>query len=485
MGLVDDFGGKISGELVRADDWNGMLAAIEGLITTRIAPLEAAVAALAPRVSAAEAQLAELAGVAETLRTRYCRLTLQTPFSQFAIGQRATITAKVANFDGTPLQPGAARPWVDFVTAWGTLSAVPGFVSRAGTDGQTLSVQVDANGEAKVLLQAHHAKGVSPAEHLQFEGIMGTTISSGGAQTKVSQAILGAPTPGSDVVKLAFKAITQAYVAPDKAAQKYLDAYYLEQPGIVATDFGASSWTDYMTTVFAFVKPDADATSPDGAMASGAIQVTFRDWVRRWLRDDFFKDLTNPIKEWRELVPGLMGDDLPGSVKDILNEFEKRTKGGGVLGGQRQLQAGVEAANGLKNTSNPLPFFKDAMSAVASGLTVQSGLSYAQAVLPGEPSATSAGLVVAGVSTHATGQAERVGEQLGKQFQVELAAATKKLGEQSKADQQVFQAQLLRDDGPIANARKEARDVRGALETVKNALGNKADLNFVTEIVRR
>ena len=31
--LVDGFGGKISGELTRASDWNGMLAAVEALVS--------------------------------------------------------------------------------------------------------------------------------------------------------------------------------------------------------------------------------------------------------------------------------------------------------------------------------------------------------------------------------------------------------------------------------------------------------------------
>ena len=49
----------------------------------------------------------------------------------------------------------------------------------------------------------------------------------------------------------------------------------------------------------------------------------------------------------------------------------------------------------------------------------------------------------------------------------------------------MFRADLLRDDGPILTVQKEARDVRGALETVNRALGAKADLQFVTDFVRR
>ena len=54
-----------------------------------------------------------------------------------------------------------------------------------------------------------------------------------------------------------------------------------------------------------------------------------------------------------------------------------------------------------------------------------------------------------------------------------------------KADQLAFRSDLLRDDGPIVLAQKEAQDVRGALETVNRALIAKADLQFVTDFVRQ
>ena len=54
-----------------------------------------------------------------------------------------------------------------------------------------------------------------------------------------------------------------------------------------------------------------------------------------------------------------------------------------------------------------------------------------------------------------------------------------------RADQQVFRTELLREDGPIVMAQREARDVRGALESINRALVSKADLQFVTDFVRR
>ena len=92
---------------------------------------------------------------------------------------------------------------------------------------------------------------------------------------------------------------------------------------------------------------------------------------------------------------------------------------------------------------------------------------------------------VAVSSAKATGEASRVGSELTAQFQTSLDQATQVLRDQVKADQQAFQSDLLRDDGPIVLAQKEAQDVRGALETVNRALIAKADLQFVTDFVRQ
>ena len=81
--LVDGFGGKISGELIRASDWNGMLAAVEALVAgvqtaveARLDPLEDAVEALGPRVTALEGAITDLTNVAATLRARYRRMNV-------------------------------------------------------------------------------------------------------------------------------------------------------------------------------------------------------------------------------------------------------------------------------------------------------------------------------------------------------------------------------------------------------------------------
>src|SRR5215216_1764627 len=130
--LVDSFGGKISGELIRASDWNGMLAAVETLVTgvqtaieARLEPLEATVGDLGARVTALEGAVTDFTQVAATLRAQYRRMNLAAASARFVIGQRGAITASVTSFDGTALDltNPATRPWVDFVTVWGVLVA--------------------------------------------------------------------------------------------------------------------------------------------------------------------------------------------------------------------------------------------------------------------------------------------------------------------------------------------------------------------------
>jgi hypothetical protein len=495
--LVDGFGGKVNGELIRASDWNGMLAAVEGLVAglehaieARLTSVESTVGALGGRVTALESQIADLTNVAATLRSRYRHVSLATPSTRFAIGQRGEITATVTGFDGSPLSPAdpAPRPWVDFVTVWGTLTPAPGFVSRSGAGGRTVSVQVNATGQARVLLQADHAAHFSEADHAQVESALATQIVAGGQNVTVGQAILAGTTPASDGVRPAFRAMTQAYTSAGAGTmRRYLDSYYVQAPSRVSPHLGPiapSTWTDYLATVLAFVKPDADPVSPDGAMAAGAIQVTFRDWVVHWIVDDFFADLTPLIGDYRAVLPGLIHTDLRLSVDGVLDEVESRTRGAGVLGGQRQFQAATEAVRGL-NVGNPPEFFVDAVDAVASGISAQRVASYGQAVTPGAGTDSPTARAIAGSTARASGEAKRVGRELTSQFQTALGEAAKNLRDQVKADQQVFQAQLLRDDGPIAIAQKEARDVRGALETVNRALTSKADLQFVTDFVRQ
>ena len=84
-----------------------------------------------------------------------------------AIGELCELTAKVTDLRGNPLS--APYPWVDFVAAWGRLRSKGGFVTRPGAGDNSLSVQVNAQGIAQVLLRAEHSEGFAEAEEEQTE----------------------------------------------------------------------------------------------------------------------------------------------------------------------------------------------------------------------------------------------------------------------------------------------------------------------------
>src|SRR5690606_34948411 len=81
--LVDEFGGKLAGELIRASDWNGMLAGIEALvgqleanIEARLAPLEASLTSIVERLDGLDQQVAGIAQLTDVLRQRHRHVTL-------------------------------------------------------------------------------------------------------------------------------------------------------------------------------------------------------------------------------------------------------------------------------------------------------------------------------------------------------------------------------------------------------------------------
>ena len=239
--LLDGLGGKVSGELIKAADWNGMLAKVEELLAAgaaelgaRVDALEGRATELETRMTAVEERLDDAEPMLDTVRSRFRRLDLNSDTTTFAIGQRGEVIARVTALDGgsLDLSDAATRPWVDFVTGWGTLKAARGFTSRGGAGDQTLSVQVNAAGEARVLIRAAHAEAFAEEEEDEIEGFLSTRPQAGSAST-IADMILGANTPRDGNLSFAYQAISREYDrvgAGQPVFQRYLDTYYLTQP---------------------------------------------------------------------------------------------------------------------------------------------------------------------------------------------------------------------------------------------------------------
>src|SRR5688572_2639402 len=104
--LADTLGGKLSGDLIRASDWNDLITAIEGIeaspderITTlsesvdeRFATVDAALTGLQTTVGTLEDRVDGIETQLQALKQRFRRVTLQTDQTDFVIGELAQIT---------------------------------------------------------------------------------------------------------------------------------------------------------------------------------------------------------------------------------------------------------------------------------------------------------------------------------------------------------------------------------------------------------
>ena len=495
--LVTGFGGKVNGELIKASDWNGMLAKVEELLGnlaselgSRIDALEVHADALETRATEAETRLDDAEQTLAQVRSRFRRLDLSASSTNFAIGQRGEVTARVTALDGTALDlsNAATRPWVDFVTVWGTLKAASGFTSRGGAGDQTLSVQVNADGIARVLIRSAHAEAFAEEEELEIEAFLQTRPQVGSPHT-MAEMMLGANTPRDATMSFAYQAISREYDRSGNGQptlQRYVDAYYLEQPSRAAgpfTSIFSQRWRDYRATLMAFLKPDSSPTTADGALASASIQVSFRDWIAPWIMVDYLPGVVTLQAEYADRFRNLIGADLGVSIDHIVGEVQDRIRDKGLIARQRDLLAVEEAIGGLRFDTNPPPFMPDLVQAVRFGTQVQHALFYGQAITPGADTTARGFEAVAGSAGRASAEAGRIGERLTKEIDTKLAEATDSLREEVKVSQVTFQDELLREDGPIMSVQRDVRAFSGTIQGFERQLGGKADVNLIENII--
>ena len=111
--LIDQFGNKQAGELIRSEDWNGLIAGIEGLLEN----VNAQISGLNDQVTTLNGRLDSIEPAAQALSEQH-RISLSAGSARFAIGQIATLTAEVTGFSGEALPDlgnAANRPSYNFV----------------------------------------------------------------------------------------------------------------------------------------------------------------------------------------------------------------------------------------------------------------------------------------------------------------------------------------------------------------------------------
>jgi len=494
--LVDTFGGKVSGELIKAVDWNGLLGVIEQQLDSLRSDLEGRLDALEARADAADARLNELDGrvapleaLATSVRQRFRRVDLTTTRSRFAIGERGEIIAQVTDLEGNAVDftDTASRPWVDFVTVWGALKAVPGFETRGGAGDRTVSVRVNASGEARVRLRADHAEAFAEEQEAEVEAVLGATVGTGAAARPVSQILLEAATPTSDGVAAAFQIIAQEYDRQDTfVMQSYLDAYYVQNP---AQSFGRFTsvfqhrWRDYRATVLAFVKPDADPLSADGTQATASIQVTFRDWIHPWIIVDYLPGQVTLAEQYRNRFRGRITGDYEASLAGVFDIIKEEAVGKGLIAQQRELAAAQTAIEQIGFTDPP-DHLDELIVSVGGGIKVQQSLFYSQAVMPVAGGSVDAVQIIGQAGAAGGIAAGKAAEQVRTEYQQDLAAAEQRVVDNVRAEQTTFRNDLLRDDGPIMAVTSRVQEFETRANNFEVQLGQKAGFETVNEILR-
>lgn len=494
--LVDAFGGKVSGELIKAADWNGLLEAMEKQLDTlrseveeRLETLEARVDTADQRLDQIEDRVVPLEALASSVRQRFRRVDLSTSRASFAIGERGEIVARVTDLEGNPIDfsDAATRPWVDFVTVWGALKAVPGFEIRGGAGDRTVSVRVNASGEARVRLRADHADAFAEEQEDEVEAVLGATVGTGAAARSVSQVLLEAPTPTSGGVAEAFQIVAREYDRQDTfVMQSYLDAYYVRNPAQAFGRFTSvfqHSWRDYRATVHAFVKPDADPLTADGAQAVASIQVTFRDWIYPWIIVNYLPAQVTLVEQYRNRFRGRVTGDYEASLAGVFDIINEEAVDKGLIARQRELAAAQTAIEQIGLTEPP-EHLDELILTVAGGIKVQQSLFYSQAVTPMAGGSVEAVQIIGQARAAGDIAAERTAGRVRAEFQRDIASSEQRIFDNVKAEQTTFRDELLRDDGPIMAATTRIEEFEARANNFEVQLGQKAGLETINEILR-
>jgi hypothetical protein len=496
--LATQFGGKISGELIRDGDWNGLINGIEAQLTgletringriagieTRIATTEARLTAITQSVTAVTQSLVPLQALAASLLARQRRIDLNATRTTFAVGERAEIVARVTDLLGAPLNlaDAATRPWIEFVAMSGTLRAAAGFTNVVGSGGRSISVQVNAAGEAQVLLRAEAGEDLAEAHEKEVAGVLETVVGT----KNVARAFLDAPTPGSTEATAAFAAVTTAYQRTDTAVvRNYIDGVYLRHPARSYTPLlptFAINWRDEHTTVLAFMKPDDNPGTADGAMAVGSIRVSWRHWIEPWIMTHFMPVKPEVVSTYKDQFGPRIRNGIEASVSGVWEVIETRTKNIGILGAQREFAAAQEALKTLTVADSP-SYLMGVVQAVGSGLSVQRSLAYGQAVAPlvAEDVAPARGFSMGFVRGEAV--AAVAVEEVKVETRRSLTAAETRLMGQVAAETTRFSNDLLKEGGPVRRAEILAQSAKVEVEKVNLSLGNMAPMTMVTQLL--
>jgi hypothetical protein len=495
MPLPNVLAPKSPGDLIRSDDWNALVAgvnAIESAINGRLDALEADVATLTGRVGAVEGEVAALRDAIEPLFRETYRVTLRTTRVAFAMGEVAELTAELRNLRGeVPVPVDGERPWVDFVTTWGQLKAVPGFTSRAGVAERTISVQANAEGVARVRLAAEIVADMTDDTEQEFQAVVDRVVGAG--NRRIADIILEANTPADEPVRHAYQAMTLSYDAvANTAVRNYVDTYYARNTATLAGRLAPAlvnqrreRWRDSHATVMAFAKADADPRTPDHSRGVNAIQVTFRDWLGPWILLDYFPRFRDLVPLAVDRLRPTVGIDYRGSLDRMKDVVRQRFVPLGALGKAREFEVLRHAIDVLDVPQRE--FLPELRQSMKSAVTLQQTVQQAQFAVLGGGFEEAAFEAFANTAAKADSQVVDVGTQVrALTWQVEEV--------QAQAQQQVATVQqnvraldgrleaTLAEGGQLRQVQQQLQVVNDQVQALR-MLGDPSQVNQSLQMI--
>ncbi|MDX1696043.1 MAG: hypothetical protein R3208_19920 [Ketobacteraceae bacterium] len=373
---LDDLSPKAAGSLIKHEDWNTLVASVQGIGTAlqeyiaqanqRMTDIETMLNPLPGQVADLEAAVADLTEQVQPLMDRYV-VTLRTQKQNYLMGELCEMIATVRDLQGNPV---TSRPWIDFMTNWGQLRAAPGFQTDVSATGGSISVRTNSDGIARVLVKAAHTANLSEAQEAQVATAMETTLPSG---MFFYQAIMSAPTPGSNSAKQAFQVMNSQYEqGQQNPVQQFIDEYHFFPDYQYHNPWtpSFSNWKHYRTVVMAMVKDDSDPLTPDGSKGAASIQVQFRDWIGPWIFD-YVNDFDIFVPEIIDVLETQIGSGLFKQDLDIIHDLVEDNIG--ILGavGRQKYYNGVIDAIDQVDVTDPPPYMQDLRNSVKYAVSVQ------------------------------------------------------------------------------------------------------------------
>ncbi|GAK58623.1 hypothetical protein U27_05597 [Candidatus Vecturithrix granuli] len=396
--LSAQLGNKLAGQLIRSEDWNSLVAAVENIKVTlneHIVGAETQFEAVNNHIQDLKTEVNDLKEEfnafresLEPLLREYYRVTMETTKVNYAIGELAEITARITDLQGNPLDLTnvAQRPWIDFVVAWGQLKPVAGFESRGGVGDRTIAVQTNLQGIARVRLRSEHAEGFTDEAEDEVATFLTTKLVEN--SKSIVDIVLEAATPRDEKVKVAFRTLTAEYDRPDAInVRNYMDIYYRKDPTIVTGKIMPtfrSRWRDYRSTVMAFAKRDSDPRTPDQSRGISSIQITFRDWIFPWITLDYMEETASLVKNISDRFAPKVTKNFSESVTFIKSEVNDIVRDKGLIGKQRDYKV-INAALDQLNVPQPPEFLNKLTKSIKNAVNIQQTLEIGQTTAFGAP----------------------------------------------------------------------------------------------------